>query len=77
MGRPVLTGWSSQTTVSPTPQRLARMAAAAPAGQQAGGGLVERVKAVVKGIGAGLPLVAFSTISGGVLAGSLHTVTGA
>lgn len=55
----------------------AAAAAAAPTGPQAGGGLLERVKAVVKSIGAGLPLVAFSTISGGVLAGSLHTVTGA
>jgi hypothetical protein len=58
---------------------LAAAAAAAPAaaGQQAGGGPAERIKALVKSIGAGLPLVAFSTISGGVLAGSLHTVTGA
>ena len=55
----------------------AAAAVAAPTGPQAGGGLLERMKAVVKGIGAGLPLVAFSTISGGVLAGSLHTVTGA
>lgn len=82
VGGPVPISWSgSQALVSPTPQcmmaRMATAAATAPGGQQAGGGLVERVKAVGKSIAAGLPLVAFSTISGGVLAGSLHTVTGA
>lgn len=72
-----------QQQQQPRPQRLrpslaaAAAAAAAPVGQQAGARLVERAKAVIKNVAAGLPLVAFSTISGGVLAGSLHTVTGA
>lgn len=80
---PVAIGSSSGSSgLLQQPQRLRpslvrAAAAAAPAGPQAGNGLLERVKAVVKGIGTGLPLVAFSTISGGVLAGSLHTVTGA
>lgn len=80
---PVPLGGSSSISSLQRQQRLrpslvrAAAAAAAPTGPQAGAGLLERVKAMVKGIAAGLPLVAFSTISGGVLAGSLHTVTGA
>jgi len=67
-----------QQRLRPSPTaRAAAAAAAAPGGSQAGNGLAERAKALMKGVAAGLPLVAFSTISGGVLAGSLHTVTGA
>lgn len=39
-------------------------------------GLIPRVKTLAKNMVTGLPLVAFSTISGGMLAGSLHAVTG-
>lgn len=46
-----------------------------PAGAS-GNGLVSRLKSMAKNVVTGLPVVALSTISGGFLAGSLHSVTG-
>lgn len=60
--------------VTPSPLFTRLHAAVAPA--QAPAGVVDRLKTVAKNVGATLPMVAFSTISGGVLAGSLHAVTG-
>jgi len=65
---------------SPLFTRLRAPAAAAaapvaPAGAS-GSGLLPRLKTMAKNVVTGLPVVALSTISGGFLAGSLHSVTG-
>ena len=41
-----------------------------------GSGLLPRLKTMAKNVVTGLPVIALSTISGGFLAGSLHSVTG-
>lgn len=53
-------------------------AAAAPVAPAAasGSGLLPRLKTMAQDVVTGLPVVALSTISGGFLAGSLHSVTG-
>jgi hypothetical protein len=38
--------------------------------------LLQRIKGLGKGLAVGLPAAALSTFSGGMLAGSLHAVTG-
>jgi len=65
---------------SPLFTRLCAPAAAAaapvaPVGGS-GSGLLPRLKSMAQNVVTGLPVVALSTISGGFLAGSLHSVTG-